>query len=118
MFALIKSIINIFARRTIEIIENFCAFYKKIFIFQGIIIAIKGVLFGTFIGCLICYLQDTFGLISINMSSSIVENYPVKIIYNDVLLVALIVIFISSIASIIPANYASKYENFLNLNKK
>jgi len=91
---------------------------KKIFIFQGIIIAIKGVLFGTFIGCLICYLQDTFGLISINMSSSIIENYPVKIIYNDVLLVALIVIFISSISSIIPANYASKYENFLNLNKK
>ena len=91
---------------------------KKIFIFQGIIIAIKGVLFGTFIGCLICYLQDTFGLISINLSSSIIENYPVKIIYNDVLLVALIVLFISSISSTIPANYASKYENFLDLNKK
>ena len=91
---------------------------KKIFIFQGIIIAIKGVLLGTFVGCLICYLQDTFGLISINMSSSIIENYPIKIIYNDVLLVALIVVFISSISSTIPANYASKYENFLDLNKK
>ena len=91
---------------------------KKIFIFQGIIIGLQGAIVGSIIGILICYIQDHFGIISINMSSSIIENYPVKIIYKDIFLVGLIVTFISAFSSIIPAIYASKYKNFLELNQK
>ena len=91
---------------------------KKIFLFQGIIIGLQGAIIGSIIGILICYIQDNFGIISINMSSSIIENYPVKIIYKDVFLVGLIVAFISALSSIIPAKYASKYKNSLELNQK
>ena len=87
-------------------------------IFQGIIIGLQGAIVGSIIGILICYIQDHFGIISINMSSSIIENYPVKIIYKDIFLVGLIVTFISAFSSIIPAIYASKYKNFLELNQK
>ena len=65
-----------------------------------------------------CYIQDNYGIISINMTSSIIENYPVKIIYKDVFIVGIIVTFISTLSSIIPAKYASKYKNLLELNQK
>ena len=91
---------------------------NKIFIFQGIIIGLQGAIIGSIIGILMCYIQDNYGIISINMTSSIIENYPIKIIYKDVFIVGIIVTFISTLSSIIPAKYASKYKNLLELNRK
>ena len=42
-------------------------YIKKIFVFEGVIISFLGVIFGTFFGVLICFLQDQFGLVSLSL---------------------------------------------------
>lgn len=83
---------------------------RQIYIKQGAIIAISGAVIGLFLGFLICWLQDTFGLVSLGITSSIVENYPVKMIWTDFLWTSLAVIAITFIASYRPAVIASRVD--------
>ncbi len=81
---------------------------RRIYIKQGAIIAITGAVIGLILGFFICWLQDTFGLVSLGITSSIVENYPVKMIWTDFLWTSLAVIAITFMASYRPAVIASR----------
>lgn len=81
---------------------------KNIFIKQGSIIAFSGAAIGLVLGFIIVWLQDTVGLVSMGISSSIIENYPVKIIWTDFLWTSVSVILITFLASYRPAMLASK----------
>lgn len=81
---------------------------KQIYIKQGAIIALSGAVAGLVLGFLICWVQDTFGLVSLGVTSSIVESYPVKMIWTDFLFTSLSVVAITFLASYRPALIASR----------
>ncbi|WP_215225258.1 ABC transporter permease [Echinicola shivajiensis] len=81
---------------------------KKIYIKQGVIIAFSGAIVGLVLGFLICWLQDNFGLVSLGIASSVVENYPVKMIWSDFLWTSISVVLITFFASYRPAIIASR----------
>ena len=93
-------------------------YIKKIFVFEGVIISFLGVIFGTFFGVLICFLQDQFGLVSLGMNTAVVENYPVKILLGDVIMIVVLVFVITLIASLKPAQMAINKIDVLQLNNK
>jgi lipoprotein-releasing system permease protein len=55
----------------------------------------------------IVWLQDAYGLVKLGMESTIIEFYPVKLIYTDLLLIATIVVFITFLAVWHPARKAA-----------
>jgi lipoprotein-releasing system permease protein len=81
---------------------------RRIYLKQGTIIGFSGALIGLVLGFLICWIQDQYGLVSLGISSSIIENYPVKMIWTDFLWISLAVIGITYLASFRPAYIASK----------
>src|SRR5690606_20560895 len=67
---------------------------RSIYIKQGAIIAFSGAAVGLFLGFAICWLQDNFGLVSLGVTSSIVDSYPVKIVWTDFLYTSISVVAI------------------------
>ncbi|MDD6554941.1 MAG: ABC transporter permease, partial [Bacteroidales bacterium] len=65
----------------------------RIFLCEGSMISFLGAVAGTLLGLLICYLQQTFGLLSLGGSSGnfIIDAYPVSIHPSDVVIVFLTV---------------------------
>ena len=77
---------------------------KKIFILQGILIGLTGIVFGAFLGIGASLIQEYFGIVKINMTSSILESYPIKLNFIDIVFTITIVVFVSITASLIPSN--------------
>ncbi len=88
---------------------------KSIYIKEGAIIALSGALVGLVLGFVICWLQDTFGLVSLGVTSSIVESYPVKMQVADFIYTSLSVILITFLASYRPALIASRVKTVAHL---
>ncbi|WP_211300208.1 ABC transporter permease [Mongoliibacter ruber] len=84
---------------------------KHIYLKQGAIIAFSGALIGLVIGFAIVWVQDNFGLVSLGISSSIIDSYPVKIVWTDFLWTSIAVIAITFLASYRPAIIASKVKS-------
>lgn len=83
-------------------------FIRSIFLKEGAIIAFSGAAAGLMLGFFICWIQDRFGLVSLGVTSSIVDAYPVKMQWKDFLYTSLSVILITLLASYRPALIASK----------
>lgn len=81
---------------------------RKIFLKQGALIAFSGSSIGLIFGYLICWLQETFGLVSLGISSAVVDAYPVQILLTDFFWISFAVIFITLVASWRPAWIASQ----------
>ena len=77
---------------------------KKIFILQGVLIGFSGIVLGTFLGVGTSLIQEYFGIVKINMTSSILESYPIELNFVDIIFTITIVFLISIIASLIPSN--------------
>ena len=88
---------------------------KSIFIKQGAIIGFSGAAVGLLLGFLICWLQDSYGLVSLGVTSSIVESYPVKMIGTDFLFTSLSVVAITFLASYRPALIAARVKTINHL---
>ncbi len=83
-------------------------FIKKLFITEGAIIACIGAVTGIILGFVICWLQQTFGIVSMGMQTSVVDAYPVQMRAGDFARVTLTIIIIVFVASYFPAKKASK----------
>lgn len=81
---------------------------RKIFLFEGCIIAFSGASIGMILGLTLTFLQQEFGLVGMGMETAVVLNYPVSIEWPDVVITAFLTIVITILASIQPANKASK----------
>lgn len=82
---------------------------KKIFIAEGLIQSMIGAFVGVIIGCIICIIQQYFGIVKLGGSGTfVIDAYPVDIQFLDILLVFIIITTIAFIASIYPAMKASK----------
>ena len=84
---------------------------RNIFLLEGLLSSAIGALIGLLLGFIICLIQQKFGLVKLQGSGSfIIDAYPVEMHLSDFLLTFLIVIVISILASIYPANKAAKRE--------
>ena len=81
---------------------------RRIFLKQGALIAFSGAIIGLLLGYLVCFLQETFGLVSLGISSAVVEAYPVKMIWSDFFWISIAMIGITFLASSRPAYIASQ----------
>ena len=80
---------------------------RNIFLFEGALVALIGAAYGLSTGMLICNLQQTFGLVSMGMATSVVEAYPVKMEVEDFVMTGLAIIVITLLVSIRPARKAA-----------
>ncbi|MDR0295560.1 MAG: ABC transporter permease [Prevotellaceae bacterium] len=80
---------------------------RQIFLLEGWMISLLGVVCGIVSGLFLCYLQQCFGLLTVP-DSLLVDTYPVRILWSDVLLVALSVSAIGFVAALLPARYLGK----------
>lgn len=81
---------------------------RKIFLSEGALIAFIGAIAGLMLGGVICWLQDTFGLVGMGMENAIVSNYPVKMRVADFLLTSGVIICITILVSFYPARLAAR----------
>jgi lipoprotein-releasing system permease protein len=82
---------------------------SRIFISEAAIIAGYGTLFGLAAGILFCFLQQTVGLVGMGMENAIVSNYPVKLVFSDLLLIAGFNGLITILISWHPARLGMRY---------
>lgn len=82
----------------------------KIFLFEGRMISVIGAIIGILIGLLLCWLQQTFGLVSLGSQAGnfVVNAYPVSVHYLDVLFIFITVIIVGWTAVWYPVRYFSK----------
>ncbi|MCR5887529.1 ABC transporter permease [Hymenobacter sp. J193] len=83
---------------------------RNIFLFEGAIVAQVGAITGLVLGVTICWLQQTFGLVSMGMATAVVDSYPVKMQAADIALTGLAIVFITIVVSIRPALAASRLD--------
>lgn len=82
----------------------------RIFMLEGRLISLMGALAGILIGLLLCWLQQTFGIIRMGdeAGSFIIDAYPVSIRSWDMVLILFTVIAVGWIAVWYPVRYLSK----------
>lgn len=101
--------------RDIEILKSLGAdnnLIRKIFIFEGWLISIIGAIAGILLGFLICWLQQTFGLIKLHSNSLMMDSYPVVMKIKDFIIVPGTVLLIGYWAAWYPVRFLTK--KFLN----
>ncbi len=82
----------------------------RIFLFEGRLISGAGALAGILLGLLLCYLQQTYGFITLGKSSGsfVVDAYPVSVQLWDVVLVFFTVLLVGYCALWYPVRYLAK----------
>jgi lipoprotein-releasing system permease protein len=101
--------------RDIEILKSLGAdnnLIRKIFIFEGWLISIIGAIAGIILGFVICWLQQTFGIVKLQSESLMMHSYPVVMKIKDFLIVPGTVLLIGYWAAWYPVRFLTK--KFLN----
>jgi len=115
-FILIIAVFNVIGTLTMLILEKRSdmsvlwtlgadnTFLRKIFFLEGLLIGFFGAVLGLFLGGLICWLQQTFSIITLHSSEAfVVEAYPVIMKYGDFVMVFFTVILIGVVAAYLPS---------------
>jgi lipoprotein-releasing system permease protein len=101
--------------RDIEILKSLGAdnnLIRKIFIFEGWLISILGIVVGIILGFAICWLQQTYGIVKLQSESLIMDSYPVVMKLKDFIAVSGTVLLIGYWAAWYPVRFLTK--KFLN----
>ena len=107
-FNLVSSLTMLFVEKlsNIETMQGFGAnrqFIFKIFFFEGLLIAGKGILFGTLIGYAVCFIQLQFELLTMPNSGG--EPFPISFSLMDGVLIISLVSLLSVLFSYFPVKY-------------
>lgn len=114
-FNIVSSLIMIVMEKTrdIGILKSMGASSKgimRIFLFEGTIVGLLGTALGSLIGFTLCYLQQTFGLISLPSDVYLIDKLPVQMQAFDFIMIAIAAIILCLLASVYPAYKASRLE--------
>ncbi len=116
LFVLVISTFNIIAsvsmliidkKENIKTLHNLGSkesFITRIFFNQGVLISFIGAVIGVLLGLALSLMQQHFGILKMG-ANFIVEYYPVKVIWSDVLLVVAVVVAIGVLIAWIPVKY-------------
>lgn len=82
----------------------------RVFLFEGRMISAIGAVGGILLGLLLCWLQQTYGLVALGSSSGsfVVDAYPVSVHYEDIIVVFITVIAVGFISVWYPVRYFAK----------
>ena len=81
---------------------------QKIFLSEGLLLALMGGIGGILLAVIICALQIKFHLIPLQGGSFLIDYYPVKLVAADFVLVLSTIAIVALFASWLPARKASK----------
>jgi len=105
--------------RDIEILKSLGAdnnLIRKIFIFEGWLISIIGAAGGILLGFILCWLQQTYGILKFDSDTLIIDTYPVVMKLRDFIIVPATVLIIGYWAAWYPVRYLTK--KYLTKNEK
>jgi lipoprotein-releasing system permease protein len=88
---------------------------RQSFLLVGAIVALVGAVVGLALGIGVCWVQQTFHVVSMGMATSVVDSYPVKMQASDIFFIALAIISITLAVSIRPALNAGRMQIRENL---
>ncbi len=82
----------------------------RIFLFEGRLISAIGAAIGISLGLLLCWLQQTFGIVGLGKSSGsfIIDAYPVSVHFDDIILIFATVLVVGFLAVWYPVRYFAK----------
>jgi len=80
----------------------------KIFMFEGLVVGTAGVLLGTALGYVLCWIQKTFNLISLPPEIYFINSLPVDMRPLDFAAVALAAMLLTFLATVYPARRAAQ----------
>jgi len=89
------------------------SFIQRIFLTEGLLLALIGGGTGMLLAFIIGWLQTEFHLIPLEGNSFLIDYFPVKMIFTDFLLVAATVLVIAFIAAWFPSRKAAKQQFIL-----
>ena len=82
---------------------------SNIFVFEGVIVSFVGAVVGILLGLVLCLAQQEFGLISTGGSGDfIMDSYPVRVMWSDVLVVFATVLVTGVVAVWLPVRILTK----------
>jgi lipoprotein-releasing system permease protein len=105
--------------RDIEILKSLGAdnnLIRKIFIFEGWLISIIGATGGILLGFILCWLQQTYGILKFDSDTLIIDTYPVVMKLKDFIIVPATVLLIGYWAAWYPVRFLTK--KYLNKNER
>lgn len=82
----------------------------RIFLFEGRMIAATGAVIGVGAGLLLCWLQQTYGLVKLGRTSGsfVVDAYPVSVHPDDIAVIFVTVLIVGFVAVWYPVRYFAK----------
>ena len=82
---------------------------SNIFVFEGVIVSFVGAVAGILFGLLFCVAQQKFGFISTGGTGDfIMDSYPVRVLWSDVLVVFVTVLLTGVVAVWLPVRLLTK----------
>ena len=81
---------------------------RTIFLLEGVLWSLIGGLSGILTGCIICLLQQKFGIVKLSGSSFVVDAFPVAIQWQDILRVIATITAVGLLISWYPAMRATR----------
>ena len=83
---------------------------RRIFLFEGRMISAAGAVIGIVLGLILCWLQQTYGLVQLGDQAGnfVVNAYPISIHPEDILLIFLTVILVGWLSVWYPVRYMSR----------
>ncbi len=114
-FNIVSSLIMIVMEKTrdIGILKSMGASSRgimQIFLLEGTIVGLLGTALGSFIGFAVCYLQQTFGIISLPPDVYLIDKLPMQMQAFDFFIIGVAGLVLCLAASVYPAYKASRLE--------
>lgn len=83
---------------------------SRIFLFEGRMISTVGAVIGILLGLLLCWIQQTYGVIALGSSSGnfVVDSYPVSVHAMDIIVVFITVLVVGYLSVWYPVRFLSK----------
>ena len=82
----------------------------RVFLFEGRMISAIGAVAGIALGLLLCWLQQTYGLVKLGRTSGsfVVDAYPVSVHPDDIVVIFITVLIVGFVAVWYPVRYFAK----------
>jgi ABC-type lipoprotein release transport system permease subunit len=97
--------------RTLQSLGAGSRLIRTIFLFEGWLVTVFGVVSGIIIGLIACLAQQIFGIVKLQSNGMenafIVQAYPVSVVWSDILIIFITILLIGFIVVWYPTRYAA-----------